>query len=234
MKLHIRTEAHIKTHARRSYPRECCGLVQVIKGKELYTECKNISEGEEHFIMDPKDYLRAERNGDITAIVHSHPNFPPIPSQADKVSMSNSGLPWVIVNWPVGNIQIHEPDNYEAPLIGRQFSHGILDCYSCVKDAYKELTGIIIPDFERTDKWWDRGEDLYLKGFEKAGFKRVYELQKYDGILMQICSNQTNHAAIYLGDNIILHHVIGRISCREVYGGYWKKSTTHIVRHDKL
>ena len=34
-----------------------------------------------------------------------------------------------------------------------------------------------------------------------------------------------------LGDGLILHHLQGRLSSRDVYGGYWQKITTHILRH---
>ena len=35
-------------------------------------------------------------------------------------------------------------------------------------------------------------------------------------------------------DNIILHHCHGRLSSRDVYGGYWRKVTTHVLRHRDL
>ena len=48
---------------------------------------------------------------------------------------------------------------------------------------------------------------------------------------MQVASPVPNHAAVYLGDGLILHHLQGRLSSRDVYGGYWQKITTHILRY---
>ena len=47
---------------------------------------------------------------------------------------------------------------------------------------------------------------------------------------MQVLSNVPNHAAIYLGGDVIGHHLYGRLSGRDVYGGYYKKHTTHVLR----
>jgi cell wall-associated NlpC family hydrolase len=52
-----------------------------------------------------------------------------------------------------------------------------------------------------------------------------------DCFLMQVASPVPNHAAVYLGDGLILHHLQGRLSSRDVYGGYWQKVTTHVLRY---
>jgi cell wall-associated NlpC family hydrolase len=51
---------------------------------------------------------------------------------------------------------------------------------------------------------------------------------------MKVASSVPNHAAIYIGGDIILHHVYGRLSNRQIYGGYWRKHTTHHLRHKSL
>jgi cell wall-associated NlpC family hydrolase len=50
--------------------------------------------------------------------------------------------------------------------------------------------------------------------------------------LMQLSSSLPNHAAIYLGDQMILHHSQGRLSSRDVYGGYYWKNTALVLRHE--
>ncbi len=229
-----KTKAAILAHAEAEYPRECCGVVIVVKGRERYLPCRNIATANEHFAIDPADWAAAEDQGDITTVVHSHCNLPPFPSQADRVGCEQTGLPWLIASWPTGQINEIQPEGYVAPLIGREFCHGVLDCYALVRDFYAHELKIDLPDFEREDEWWLKNQNLYLENFERAGFVRVDDLQPHDGILIQVASDVPNHAAVYLGDNVILHHVMQRLSCREVYGGYWHKHTYCVVRHRSL
>ncbi|CAB4180542.1 COG1310 Predicted metal-dependent protease of the PAD1/JAB1 superfamily [uncultured Caudovirales phage] len=228
-------------HALAALPRESCGLVVVgRKGLERFAPCRNEHPGTDGFVLNPNDWAAAADTGDIVGIVHSHPYGSPEPSQIDRVSCERVGLPWHIVVVPEVSWTTLEPTGYRAPLIGREFTHGVLDCYSLVRDAFAEKKGIDIPDFPRLDEWWHRGENLYLDNFEQAGFVVVsrnadgFVMQPFDCPLMQLGSPVVNHAAVHLGDNIILHHIIRRLSCREVYGGFWRHITTHIVRHRSL
>lgn len=224
----------IKNHAAEAMPREACGLVVVRKGKERYVPCRNLAVGADHFHLHHEDYAAAEEAGDVLMIVHSHPNASPRPSQADLVACESSGLPWVIIAWPTGELCEFQPSGYKAPLVGRVFSHGVLDCYSIIRDYYREELAIDIPDFERPDRWWHGDLDLYRDNFRLAGFEIVEDLKIHDVILMQLASPKTNHGAVYLGDDVILHHPMNRLSGREGYGGFWKKITTCIVRHEAL
>lgn len=221
-------------HATEEMPRESCGLLVIRRGREVYFPCRNIAVGTDNFCLHPEDYASAEEWGDIIGVVHSHPYHSPEPSQADRVACEASGLPWYIVSLPNEQWSELYPTGYSAPLVGRQWSHGVLDCYAIIRDWYKHERGIALPNFERHDDWWHRGENLYLENYEKAGFRRVTDgsLQVGDVIIMQVQSPVPNHAAVYIGDDMILHHIQNRLSTRDVYGGYWRKNTTHIVRYE--
>jgi len=223
----------ILEHAKQEYPNECCGVVIIFKGKERYHPCKNLAtEADDNFILSPVDYAEAEDKGEIIKIVHSHPASNPEPSQADLVGIERSGLPWVIVNPLTGSFTESEPSGYQAPLIGRRFVHGVLDCYALIKDYYETILEIDIPDFDRENYWWEKGQNLYVDNFQKAGFHRVDDLREHDGIIIMSGSSTPNHAGVYIGDNKILHHVQHRLSSRDVYGGYWLKNTWAVVRHE--
>lgn len=230
------TLTKIREHAAACFPLESCGLVVIRKGKERYWPCRNMARAQDHFQIDPRDYAQAEDTGDVVTIVHSHPNSAPQPSQADLVSCETTGLPWAIVNWPTGAVCEFQPSRYQAPLIGRVFSHGVLDCYSIIRDYYRETLSIVLPDFERQDDWWMTGADLYRDNFGKAGFYQIAQsdLRPHDVILMQLCATKTNHGAVYLGDGIILHHPMNRLSGRDPYGGFWAKITSLVLRHKDL
>ena len=227
--------AEIRAHAELDYPRESCGLVVVRKGRKRYMPVRNVAERNEHFVMHPQDQADAEDAGEVLLVVHSHPNLPPVPSQADLVGCEASGLPWLIVNWPTGTTHQFAPSGYVAPLYGRQFSHGVLDCYAFIQDYYRQELGIELPDFERPDEWWLKGQDLYQDGFAAAGFERVTgPMQAHDVLLMRVASPVPNHGAVFLGGARIGHHQMGRLSSRDVFGGWYEKVTVATLRHRSL
>jgi proteasome lid subunit RPN8/RPN11 len=234
------TEKAIREHAAQEYPREACGLIAVIKGKERYLPCRNIAESRnENFVLHPADYAKAEDLGEVLALVHSHPDAGNLPSEADRVQCAASGLPWYIVSvnaqGETSDIARYEPDGYEAPLVGRQFVHGILDCYTLVRDYYARELNMALPNFQRADNWWNKGENLYMEHFADAGFSPIRgNIALHDVIIMQVRSPVPNHAGVYIGNSLMLHHMYGRLSTREIYGGHYLDMTRIIVRHREL
>jgi len=235
MKLTNEIKAKALIHAKEEFPKESVGLVHVVKGRKKYFPCQNLADTpDEDFVLDPKDYLEAEEQGQVIAVVHSHPKVNHHPSLPDRVACEKSGLPWFIVNPQTELWGECAPEGYELPYVGRPFSHGIIDCYSLVRDYYKKEFKIDLRDYDRRDQWWEKGENLYLENFKKEGFGEIplEEVKKGDLFLMKLSSNTVNHAGIYLGDNIVLHHVQARLSSRDVYGGYYQKITEVCIRHE--
>lgn len=237
------TENDIRKHAIDEYPAEACGLIAIIKGKERYLPCRNIAEaGNAGFIMHPQDLIKAEELGEVVGIVHSHPKANNKMSEADKVQCSKDVLPWYIISvieqdgeLVASDIARYEPDGYQAPLVGRVFVHGVLDCFTLLQDYYQRELNITLPDFERADDWWNKGQNLYMEHFRDAGFEPIKgDIQMHDIIIMQVRSPVPNHAGVYIGDMQVLHHMYGRLSTRDIYGGYFQEITRMIVRHREL
>jgi proteasome lid subunit RPN8/RPN11 len=229
--------AIIREHSVETNERECCGLIIAAKRRKTYVRGRNIAESNEHFVMHPEDVAAAEDAGTLLAVVHSHPKINAQPSQADLVGIERSQLPWVIVNWPTGAYTETEPSGYVAPLEGREFSHGVLDCYTIVRDYYQRELGIELKDYARPDNWWLKGLNLYRDNIGESEFIEVKDgsLQLHDFLLIQVASPVANHGAIYLGtNNMILHHVMHRISCKDRYDGYWRTHTRATLRYKEL
>ena len=228
------TREAAEKHAEAEYPRESCGLVVVVKGRERYWPCRNTATEEMTFVMDPKDYAAADDAGAITAVVHSHPNKRPKASMADRAAMEASGLPWHIVGWPTKLWATYEPEGWQTPLIGREWCYGTLDCYALARDWYKQEWGLELSDYERHGEWWHKGMNTFVENFANEDFVSVgqdAEPQYGDALLMQIVSSVSNHVAIYIGDDLILQHLERRLSSRDLWSGYYRKNTTHILRH---
>lgn len=207
----------------------------VVRGKQRYVPVRNIAENDLDFMMHAGDQAAAEDAGEVVLVVHSHCNRSPIPTEADLVYCERSGLPWLIINWPTGAIHRFEPSGYVPPLYGRNFHHGVLDCYSFIQQYYQQERGIALPDFARCDEWWLKGQNLYVEGFAQAGFSVVQDApRKHDVLLMRLAAPVPNHGAVYLGDGLIGQHQMHRLSSRDVYGGWYEKITTHILRHESL
>lgn len=238
-------KAAIIDHANRDYPREACG---VIVGKE-YIPCKNIAADDAQFEIDVMDLVGAGKEGEIRAYVHSHPDGNCEPSMPDRVQMNLHGLPWVITNGV--EVELHKPNDYKAPLLGREYHHGLMDCFTIVKDYYQRELSININDYPRDEAWWESAESkpLYLDNFKAEGFVEVDNVQKHDVILCRLGRTEhVNHALIFIGDGelksektervigneLILHHPYNRQSIREIYGEAWQRRAAIIVRHKDL
>ena len=225
----------ILIHAKDEFPKESCGLIAIVKGRSRYFPCKNIADTpDEHFVLDPDDYIAVEQKGRVISVVHSHPKTNHAPSPADRVACEKSGLSWHVVNPQTELFGYCEPEGFELDYVGREFSHGIVDCYSMWKDFYKREFNIEMSEYERRDGWWDKGENLYLDNYEKEGMREIEikDIQYGDIILMCLEASVPNHCAVYIGDGQILHHVMHRLSSRDVYGGYYQKATAKILRHE--
>ena len=215
-------------HAKEQDPKESCGLLLNIKGKEKYYPCRNLSLNDNQcFMIDPEDYVRADNLGQIIGVVHSHPITPPIPSQADKIECEKSGLEWHIVNPKTEVWGFCKPSGYKPPIIGREYVWGMADCWTLVRDWYKEEKNIELRDWERPTEEEFLKDPMFERCAWRTGFRQLRSNEKLevgDLLFMSIMGKGLNHVAVFLG-NEVLHHLADRLSCREPYSEWLEKCT---------
>jgi len=235
--------ATMRSAGERAYPNEACGLVIAVGKKSTAVECANIStEPRYRFMIDPKDYARAADMGEVIGVWHTHPDLPPTPSPADRVGCENSGVTWFILGihkegdrFAHAGPSVTEPTGFEMPYEGRPYVMGVLDCYTILQDFYKREYGLGVTDFPRIEEDGRMGFTRFVERYADEGFVRLIDKGPQRGDVFLIQSGQCdgpNHIAVYLGDDMILHHCQDRLSRRDIYGGgYWHRHTTYHLRH---
>jgi proteasome lid subunit RPN8/RPN11 len=230
----------VRRHAATEAPAECCGLVLRLGGELVYAPCRNTAaDPTQRFVIAPEEYAQHEDRGEILLICHSHTEHSAEASEADIDGVNAFGIPWLIVSHPSGAFRILRPNselritNSALPLIGRPFCYGTLDCCTLVCDYYAQKLSIPLADFPHPSDWPRSGPPEYLTACLRAnGFVEapLSEVAVHDVLAMRVGAGIVNHLAIYIGDGMILQHLEGRLSARDVYGDYWRRATISCFR----
>ena len=207
-------------------PQEICGAIADIhdKGRRFFA-IDNIAENpEETFEMNPKGWQALAADGEIVAVVHSHPNGEPFLSGADRQMQIQTGLPWILAVG--GRLKQFRCCPH---LRGRVFEYGKADCGALIRDAFM-LMGIDLPDHTRGDIDDDAEHEYLRKHFERVGFVRVSDGLCGGDVILTSYGGHANHAALYLGDGQILHHAYNQLSRREPFNQWWSERIDSVWR----
>jgi cell wall-associated NlpC family hydrolase len=237
MNLTAEAQAAFREHVLSEYPKEACGLI--VQG-EFVPSTNVAADPLTSFKIDP--LLLVEHSGNIEAVLHSHPYDiktqhrwdPRWPSTADMQNWMLDTIPWGIVSTE-GEGSSHfvwMDDSKWDPLEGREFVHGVNDCYSLVRDYFREVRDVVLPNYARGIEWWNNGQDLYSQNFAAAGFIQIdrNEVVPGDCCLFQVRSPVVNHAAVITGPDEILHHMFHRLSHKDSLRR-WEKQIVRYVRY---
>lgn len=228
-------KVEMAAYAHEKAPEEACGIIAAGR----FYPCKNVHPRPlESFAIEARDYAALEDLG-IEAIFHSHLGFENYFSKHDIKSCKASGLPWVM--YCTGANSWHEMDpTGNAPYLERPWIYGIYDCYGLARDYFKREFSIELDDYERGEEFeWKSPEwRMFEKNFKGQGFREIGDepLKQGDILLMQLQSDFPNHVGIIHSpsQNIFYQHLLDRLSEANIYGGYWQKVTTKILRHREL
>lgn len=242
MQLTDQTSANWTTYVLAQYPNEACAYV--VDGN-LYPVTNHSTTPEVTFEVDCVDRVKAHALGNVEAFLHSHPykletskqdDFPSWASSSDMQSWIADNIPWGIVATDGEGLSsmVWYDDSLEAiePFEGREFISGKNDCYSIIRDYYRVELGITLVNGVRGMYWWNNGEDLYERNFERAGFVEIplEEITVNDVLLMRLEGPVISHAAVVTATNEILHHCIRRLSGYDSLSK-WSRQIVKAIRY---
>lgn len=221
-------------------PEEACGFIFLENGQYSFKAVENTYPGDksEYFAIATKDVVEATTSGNLYAVVHSHTKTDSAFTQWDVAFQKKQGVPWMLVNI-AKEPSVHWLRNKktENTLYGREYVWHVNDCYSFIRDWFEQEQGILLNDYVRQEDFAERGQELYLDNFAKEGFSEVpfSSIQYGDVLLFKLKGNDiTSHAGVYVGDNLIAHHLNGRLSKRDFLGTYYKNRLSCVVRHKDM
>lgn len=229
----------IKADCSARFPLEACGIVTAAG----YEPQPNVHEEPEMNFRMPPEVAERIAAGEVLAIVHSHnEQGADHPSKMDQEQAIAMAMPWglVLVRGGTASEPIWWGEGVEPPPLqprdfrwGPSGTDGKGDCFALVRDWYRQHRGLQIDDVARAKDWEEDDPNLYIDGYLRHGFTRVNEedIQPGDGVLMSIGSAKRcpNHAGIYLGGDIIFHHLTNRMAERSSFG-FWRRSVVAILR----
>lgn len=221
----------IREFAETAYPNEACGFI--LDNGEL-VECENQSTAPDEFVISAEETARYLE--DATACWHSHANYSGF-SPADVKACKTLNLPYAVWNCAGSECSWLDP-RQSAGLVGRPWNYGVYDCYSAVRDWYKQQLDVDMADYPRQyeGEWSSRGFTHFEENFAAEGFVRLppgEELLRGDVILFRIRNQHAcNHVAVVEDPaaNLLFQHLVGRLSGLSAYSGYFRENSYMVVR----
>lgn len=237
-------KGQIIEHANSSNNEVCGFLIYTDQGIQVQKK-ENLINSATEFMMKIDEQVK------YAAYYHSHIDFDSI-SDADIIVSERLGLSCIVYNKQSGSFHIYSPNSYKIQYTDRPFLLGFADCFWLVKDYFcHDLNIHLIPETQllkenlskeqyesaMTQRFSNEAEavkdNTYLKTyFEMNGFKQVSNLKKNDVLIMRTKHfNFPIHCAVYLGNDMILHHPGNKPSLIEKLSNQHKKWVIYIMRH---
>lgn len=201
-----------------AYPREA---VVAIWPDGTWAEFANIHDAPERSFRLSEHDTALLNEHPPALFLHSHPNGPAWPSDADTDAQIATGWTWGIVVvhgdaagrvLSVDRPEIWGPDAPVLPLEGRSYLWGVRDCWTLVRDYYR-AAGHSFPDIPRVKEPGPHHTDparvnQFTHWAPRIGFERVTDRayrEPGDLVLMAWGQPRINHCAVYLGESRYLH-----------------------------
>ncbi|QBX68330.1 NlpC/P60 family protein [Serratia quinivorans] len=226
----------IVQHIADSAPDMICGILSPDDNNSGFKPCVNASPAPEQGAIIDADFLRTLRDShEITHVICSVPDALSH-DVADYQEMSDrDGLPYLLVLWPSLQCLNIFPQS-ELEYENRPYIYGQYDCYSLIRDYLLREKGFVLNDYPREVYSIDSGKNIFEVQAPEEGFVRVEDasLQSGDILVFNLPSTRLQHAAVYIGNGQMLHHLPPGQSRQETCSESWKKRISSVWRHQNL
>lgn len=122
-------------------------------------------------------------------------------------------------------------------LLGLEYDAGMQDCLTCVRDYYRQVWDVWVPNLARPSEFWkDPNLDLYGRYYQEFGFQQIFDVKYQIGdlLLMPLRTRFATHAGVLAEDNKILHHLPGRLSSLDDFRPHWSSKVIIVARHPEV
>ena len=239
-----------KKHAVKNKTEEVCGLVVSKDNHLMYIGARNISENKRNnFAVDPNSYMYATSVGKIIGCFHSHIKNISF-SWSDINNSFKLNLPYYLYNLKQDKISYFSPTECKEykKYLYLKFNYGKDDCFSLIRNFYKNELNIEIsdPEQDRATKYmppencliWNRqkykqwGDENDLRDID---VDNISQLKKYDILVFNgFNKGEPSHGMLYIGNELVLHHPFNDISKIESIRKAHFKFLKFVIRHEKF
>jgi len=216
---------------------EVCGFIKVVGAELVIVECENIAEDKENnFQFSIQDSIFAQ-DKDVVGIFHSHTDCEQALStfsRADIDAAEEFQKPLYLYVLKTKKWLNYTPNGYSRDLIGRQFIRGVNDCYTELRDYYRQELKINLRDYIRDDDVFDGKTDFIIQHAKDEGFEILENMgviKKNDVLVFKHFGPYPRHLGVFLGNSKFLHQPCNNFSCVDFLGGDWQKRLRFALRH---
>jgi len=237
---------HIKTHAIDEHPKECCGLIVENNKKYKALKCRNVSvTPSTSFSLDPIDYLRHSSKGEIRGVYHSHREGSDF-SESDKTNSCYHEVNYIMYNLKDNSFHEFSPKKQQILYLNKPFKIGVNDCFTLVRDYLEKNFNIhFSKEVSEAYSFGAQKQNLSkaiqlidevtlnhgMEGFVKMFISNAADFRKNDILVMGLKDeNEPMHLAIYLGNEMIMHHPRNKYATTEKINDPFFKRLIYIYR----
>lgn len=216
---------------------EVCGFIKVVGAELVIVECENIAEDKENnFQFSVQDSIFAQ-DKDVVGIFHSHTDCDQALStfsHADIDAAEEFQKPLYLYVLKTKKWLNYTPNGYSRDLIGRQFIRGINDCYTELRDYYRQELKINLRDYIRYEEVFEGKNDYIMENIWKEGFitqPNTSVIHKNDILVFRRYGAYPRHLGVFVGNGRFLHQPAINLSCVEILSGFWQSNLKYVLRH---